>query len=70
MFVFGFLCVCFSVLCCLVYVEAFATGWSLVQTSPTMYLNKIMKPPVWGGQGLYKDCRATDEDDDDDEQPF
>jgi hypothetical protein len=24
-----------------------------------------MKPPVWGGQGPYKDCRATDDDDDD-----
>jgi hypothetical protein len=46
--------------------EAFATGWSLVQRSPTVCLNKITKPPVWDGQGPYKDCRATDDDDDDD----
>jgi hypothetical protein len=26
-----------------------------------------MKPQVWGGQGPYKDCRATDYDDDDDD---
>jgi hypothetical protein len=30
-------------LCCPVEVEAFATGLSLVQRSPTVYLNKIMK---------------------------
>jgi hypothetical protein len=24
-----------------------------------------MKPAMWGGQGPYKDCRATDDDDDD-----
>jgi hypothetical protein len=23
----------------------------------------ITKPPVWGGKGPYKDCRATDDDD-------
>jgi hypothetical protein len=39
-------------------------GWSLLQRSPTMCLNTITKPPVWGGQGPYKDCRATDNDDD------
>jgi hypothetical protein len=26
-----------------------------------------MKPPVWGVQGPYKDCRATDDDNDDDD---
>jgi hypothetical protein len=39
-------CLCVSVLCCPVKVEAFATGWSLVQGSPTKHLNKITKPPV------------------------
>jgi hypothetical protein len=24
-----------------------------------------MKPLLWGGQGPYKDCRATDNDNDD-----
>jgi hypothetical protein len=57
-----------SVLCCPVQVEAFATGCSLVQRSPTKCSHKITKPPVWGGQGPYKDCRATDDDDDDDMQ--
>jgi hypothetical protein len=38
---------------------------ALVQ-SPTNCLNKITKPRVWGGQGPYKDCRATDDDDNDD----
>jgi hypothetical protein len=33
--------------------------------SPTKGLTKITKPPVRGGQGPYKDCRATDDDDDD-----
>jgi hypothetical protein len=32
--------------------------------SPNKCLNKITKPPVWDGQGPYKDCRATDDDDD------
>jgi hypothetical protein len=50
-----------------VQVEAFAMGWSLVQKSPAKCLNKITKPPVWGGQGPYKDCRATDDNGDDDE---
>jgi hypothetical protein len=50
---------CVSVLCCPVWAEVFATGWSLVQRSPTVCLNKITKPPVWGGQGPYKVCRAT-----------
>jgi hypothetical protein len=44
-----------SVLCCPM------TGWSRYQD--TECLNKIKKPPVWGGQGPYKDCRATDDDD-------
>jgi hypothetical protein len=35
---------CVYMLCCPVYVEASATGWSLVQRSPTKYLNKITKP--------------------------
>jgi hypothetical protein len=52
-------------LCCPVQVEAFATGWSLVQRRPTVCLNKITIPPVCGGQGPYQDCRATDDDDDD-----
>jgi hypothetical protein len=56
----------FSVLCCPVYVEAFATGWSLVERSLTKCLNKIKKP-VWRAQAPYKDCRATDNDDDDDD---
>jgi hypothetical protein len=29
----------------------FATSWSLVQMSPTVCLNKITKPPMWGSQG-------------------
>jgi hypothetical protein len=29
-----------------------------------------MKPPVWGGQGPYKDCRAIDDDDDDDDDSW
>jgi hypothetical protein len=41
-----------------------AKCWSLVQESPTKCLNTITKPPVWGGQGPYKDYRATDDDDD------
>jgi hypothetical protein len=53
-------------------VEAFATGWSLLQKSANICRNKITKPPVWGGQGPYKDRRATEEekdegDDDDDD---
>jgi hypothetical protein len=31
------------------------TGWSVVQRSPAK------KPPVWGGQGPCKECRATNE---------
>jgi hypothetical protein len=27
-----------------------------------LYLYKITKPPVWGGQGPYKECRPTDDD--------
>jgi hypothetical protein len=34
--------------------------WLLKQASQTV--KYIMKPPVWGGQGPYKDCRATDDD--------
>jgi hypothetical protein len=34
--------------------------------SPTKCLSKITKPPVWGGQCPYKDCRATDDDNDND----
>jgi hypothetical protein len=37
-------------------------GWSLIQGSPTKCLNKITKPPVWGGQDPYKVCRTTDDD--------
>jgi hypothetical protein len=51
-----------------VEVEAFATDLSLVQESPNKCLNKITKPPVRGGQGLYKDCRATDDDYDDEDE--
>jgi hypothetical protein len=58
-------CLCVSVLCCLVSVDTFAAGWSLVQRSRTKCLNKITKPPEWGGQGPYKDCRAIDDDDED-----
>jgi hypothetical protein len=36
-------------------------GWSLAQNSPTKCLNNIKKPPVWGGQGPFKDCRAMQE---------
>jgi hypothetical protein len=57
-------CLCVSVLCCPVLVEAFATRRSVAQMNPTKRLNKITKPPVWDGQGLYKDCRVTDDDDD------
>jgi hypothetical protein len=35
---------CVYMLCCPVCVEAFATGWLLVQRSPTVCLNKITKP--------------------------
>jgi hypothetical protein len=31
--------------------------------NPAECPNKITKPPVWDGQGPYKDCRATDDDD-------
>jgi hypothetical protein len=41
-------------------VEAITTGWSLVQRSPTDFLNKITKPPVWGVQGPYKDSSDDD----------
>jgi hypothetical protein len=41
---------------------AFATGWPLVQRSPTKCVNTITKPLVWSGQGLYKDCRAVEND--------
>jgi hypothetical protein len=51
-----------------VHVEDFATGWSLVQRSPTKCFHKITKPPAWGGQGPYKNCRATDKDDGDGEE--
>jgi hypothetical protein len=56
--------VCFSVsmMYCPVYVVVFATGWSLVQGSPAKCFNKMTKPPVWGGHGPYKQCRATDDD--------
>jgi hypothetical protein len=50
---FVFVCLCCVVLC---------RGWSLAQMSPTKCLNTIMKPPVWGGQGPYKYCRATDDE--------
>jgi hypothetical protein len=53
-----------SVLCCPVYVEAFATGWSLFQKSPTKFVNRLRNLCVWSVQGPYKDCRATDDDDD------
>jgi hypothetical protein len=53
-----------SVLCCPVYVEAFATGWSLFQKSPTTFLNRLQNLRVWSVQGPYKDCRAADEEDD------
>jgi hypothetical protein len=53
---YGCLSLCF---CVVLSCVAFATGWSLVQRSPTSCLNEITKPPVWGGQGPYKDCRAT-----------
>jgi hypothetical protein len=49
------------VLCRPVQVEAYATGWSLHLRGPTTYLNKITKRPVWGGQGPYKDSRASDD---------
>jgi hypothetical protein len=38
---------------------ALCEGWSLVQSSPIKYLITITKPPVWDGQGPYKDCTAT-----------
>jgi hypothetical protein len=28
----------------------------------SLHLNKITKPPLWGGKGPYKVCRATDDD--------
>jgi hypothetical protein len=30
----------------------------------------ITKPLLWGGQGPYKDCGATDDDDDSSRQPL
>jgi hypothetical protein len=39
---------------------------TLVQSSLIKYFNKFTKPPVRGGQGPYKDCRATDDVDNDD----
>jgi hypothetical protein len=44
--------------------------FSLVQRSPTKSLNKISKPPVWGSHGNYKYCRATYDDDDDNDHVF
>jgi hypothetical protein len=48
---------------CLTLCFCVVLSWPLVQRSPTECLNQITKPPVWGGQGPYEDCRATDEDD-------
>jgi hypothetical protein len=45
----------------------FCDGLVLSQRSPTKYPNKITKSPLLGGQGACKDCRATDDDDYDDE---
>jgi hypothetical protein len=54
-------------LCCPVQLEAFATGWSHVQRSPTVCLIRLRNLSIWGGQGPYKDCRDIDDDDDDDD---
>jgi hypothetical protein len=35
----------------------------IFERSPTNCLKQITKPPVWGGQVPYKDCWATDDDD-------
>jgi hypothetical protein len=39
-------CLYVSVLCCPVYVEAFAKSRLLIQRSPTKCLNKVTKSPV------------------------
>jgi hypothetical protein len=52
---------CFSVV--LSYVgRGLCDGWSLVQRSLTKCLNKVTKPPVWGGQRSLQWPRATDDD--------
>jgi hypothetical protein len=47
-------------LCCPVLVETSATGWSLVQRSPTvcLYVCVIKKPQYRGGQGWSLGCSA------------
>jgi hypothetical protein len=52
--------VCRVHMCCPVLVEASATGWSLVQRSPTMCLIVcvIKKPQYRGGQGSNMGCSA------------
>jgi hypothetical protein len=54
------LCFCVVLFC---VCRGLCEGSPLVQRSPPKCLNKIMKPPKWGGQGPCKDCRATDDDD-------
>jgi hypothetical protein len=50
----------FSVLFCPVYVEAFATCRSLVQTSRTECLNTLRNLPCEVAKGPYKDCKEAD----------
>jgi hypothetical protein len=57
---FSYGCLCFCVVLSCVGRD-FATGWFFVQRSPAECL-KFAKPLVWGSQGPYKDCRATDDD--------
>jgi hypothetical protein len=55
-------CLCFCVVFPCVR-RGHCADHSLVWRSPTKCLHTITKPPVWGGQGPYKDCSATDDDD-------
>lgn len=56
---------------CLLQVEAYATGRSLVQKNTTKCLNESKKP-VCGGRNPCKDYRVADDDeyDDDDKVIF
>jgi hypothetical protein len=52
-------CLCVSVLCCPVQVEAFAMGRSLIQRSPTVCVNNKIKKPQKKRQRPDLGCSAT-----------
>jgi hypothetical protein len=60
---------CFGLCFCVMFScvgRGLCDGLIIRPRSLTKCLNKITKPPVWGGQGPYKDRRVPDDDDDDD----